>query len=395
MRLSEEEDPTSATCAATSATCAATDATSSTAPVIWHPATPRALAATSQAVGWSACCSTPQHTATHFNTPQHTATTPQALAATRLAVGWSACCNTLQHTATHYNAIQRTATHCNHTSRTCCHHTGSRLVDVLQQTATHCNVRQRTAIHCNTLQHTATHCNTLQHTATHCNTLQHTTTHCNTLQQHLWRDSFTTVHMWHVSFTYPRLHMWYDVSMWHDSFVWHDTSMWHDSFMWHDACDMTLSTSAHHMRHDFLRSLFSKEPYERDYILQKSPETLRQDSCDMTLSTSAHETWFFKASFFKRALRKRLYSAKEPCNFATGLMWHDPIHFCTCDMIFLRHDSCTRQFVYGVATISRLPQNIGLFFKRALRKRLYSAKETYNCATRLLHSSIYVWGGYD
>ena len=32
---------------------------------------------------------------------------------------------------------------------------------------------------------------------------------------------------------------------------------------------------------------------------------------------------------------------------------------------------------YAVATISRLPKNMGLFCKRALSKRLYSAKETY------------------
>jgi len=32
---------------------------------------------------------------------------------------------------------------------------------------------------------------------------------------------------------------------------------------------------------------------------------------------------------------------------------------------------------YGVATISRLPKNIGLFCKRALEKRLHSAEETY------------------
>ena len=35
------------------------------------------------------------------------------------------------------------------------------------------------------------------------------------------------------------------------------------------------------------------------------------------------------------------------------------------------------QMYYGVATISRLPTNIGLFCKRALSKRLHSAKETY------------------
>jgi len=33
---------------------------------------------------------------------------------------------------------------------------------------------------------------------------------------------------------------------------------------------------------------------------------------------------------------------------------------------------------YGVASISRIDKIIGLFWKRALEKRLYSAKETYN-----------------
>ena len=46
-------------------------------------------------------------------------------------------CTILQHTATHYNAPQHT----------------------LQHTATHCNTPQHTATHRNTLQHTATHCN--------------------------------------------------------------------------------------------------------------------------------------------------------------------------------------------------------------------------------------------
>ena len=49
--------------------------------------------------------------------------------------------------------------------------------------------------------------------------------------------------------------------------------------------------------------------------------------------------------FCKRALQKRLYSAKG--------------HTC-----------------YGVATISRLPKNIGLFCKIALWKRLYSSKKS-------------------
>ena len=33
---------------------------------------------------------------------------------------------------------------------------------------------------------------------------------------------------------------------------------------------------------------------------------------------------------------------------------------------------------YGVALVSRIDKSIGLFCKRALQKRQYSAKETYN-----------------
>jgi len=36
------------------------------------------------------------------------------------------------------------------------------------------------------------------------------------------------------------------------------------------------------------------------------------------------------------------------------------------------------EFDYGVASISRLLKIIGLFCKKALQKRRYSAKETYN-----------------
>ena len=38
---------------------------------------------------------------------------------------------------------------------------------------------------------------------------------------------------------------------------------------------------------------------------------------------------------------------------------------------------CVTQDQYGVATISRLLKIVGLFCKRALSKRLYSAKETW------------------
>jgi len=91
----------------------------------------------------------------------------------------------MQHTATHCNTLQHTAT----IRRTC----ANSLVHAIQKTQYRLQhaAAHWTATHCNTLQHTATRCNTLQHTelqhtaahwtATHCNTLQHTATHCNTL----------------------------------------------------------------------------------------------------------------------------------------------------------------------------------------------------------------------
>jgi len=62
--------------------------------------------------------------------------------------------------------------------------------------------------------------------------------------------------------------------------------------------------------------------------------------------------------------------------------------------------------LYGVALVRRIDKIIDLFCKRALQKRLYSARETYNlidptdrshpipvplqCDGRLI-----IWGGYD
>jgi len=94
----------------------------------------------------------------------------------------------LQHTATHCNTLQHTATHCNT-------HTSQRR----NYTATHIRL-QHTATHCNTLQHTARYCNTLQHTYVtaqqlHCNTHK-TATHCNTLQltvTHIRHSTETTL----------------------------------------------------------------------------------------------------------------------------------------------------------------------------------------------------------
>ena len=101
------------------------------------------------------------HTSTHIHTHMYiymcicTAThcyIPSKTEAPRLPLA-------LQHTTTHGNTLQHTATYLHRRK-----------------------LPNYPILHCNTLQHIATHCDTLQHTATHCNTLQHTATHCNTLQ---------------------------------------------------------------------------------------------------------------------------------------------------------------------------------------------------------------------
>jgi len=53
------------------------------------------------------------------------------------------------------------------------------------------------------------------------------------------------------------------------------------------------------------------------------------------------------------------------------------------------HESChttTGGLSYGVATLSRIDKRIGLFGKRDLLKRQYSAKETYNLIDPTDHS---------
>ena len=64
---------------------------------------------------------------------------------------WRAAVGQVQHTATHCNTLQHTATH------------------TLQPTATH--TLQPTATHCNALHHTVLYCNILQLTSRHCHTL--------------------------------------------------------------------------------------------------------------------------------------------------------------------------------------------------------------------------------
>ena len=100
-----------------------------------------------------------QHTTTHYNALQYTAThwiSPNALIYGR-------------HTTTHYNTLQYTATQW----------IGSKALNYGRQTATHCAALQHTTKNWsipNALtyaRHSATHCNTLQHSATHWTSCTH------------------------------------------------------------------------------------------------------------------------------------------------------------------------------------------------------------------------------
>jgi len=61
-------------------------------------------------------------------------------------------------------------------------------------------------------------------------------------------------------------------------------------------------------------------------------------------------------------------------------------------VIWVRHTSHTHQ-TYGVASLSRIDKIIGLFCKRALLKRLYSAKETCSLIdpTNRRHPIPHIW----
>jgi len=59
-------------------------------------------------------------------------------------------------------------------------------------------------------------------------------------------------------------------------------------------------------------------------------------------------------------------------NFTIDIL-HMAFHTCC-----LTHDIHVWWFTYGVASVSRIDKITGLFCKRALQKRRYSAKETYN-----------------
>jgi len=104
-------------------------------------------------------------------------------------------------------------------------------------------------------------------------------------------------------------------------------------------------------------------------------------------------------SMFLSLLLEKMFSLHSPR--ATYTVTHTHTHTHTCTQTDRQTDRQTQRqtqtqihtrtltrtrahtegdttYTYGVATISRLLKIIGLFCERALQKRLYSAKETYN-----------------
>jgi len=107
-----------------------------------------------------------------------------------------------------------------------------------------------------------------------------------------------------------------------------------------------------------LQVSFAKEPYTRDDILQKRPIILR--------SLLIEATPYLVCPWWVVSHDTHLNDSR--------LTWIRDVTYRMNESFLLALIIWT--VTYGVATISRLPKNIGLFCKRALWKRLYSAKET-------------------
>jgi len=182
---------------------------------------------------------------------------------------------TLQHTATR-NTLQHTAiytaTHGNtlqHTCRACQRNPLS-------------DAKQRQHISLCTLQHTATHCNTLQHMCLTCQlkplsdakrrqhislcTLQHTATRCTTLQHPATPVSYLSTQksqQYQTTATGPPPAQ---------NPVCCSALQCSLRCELHRALQRVLQYVPTYCRYDYFWSfIFAKEPYKRDYILQKKP----------------------------------------------------------------------------------------------------------------------------
>ena len=184
---------------------------------------------------------------------------------------------------------------------------------------------------------------------------------------HMWRESYVTWFIRDTTYGWL-LYVW---NMTHMSHL----NMWHDSYMTSMICDIT------HTRHNLFVDSFI---------------------CDMTHMSHLYVTWLicviyicdlthiWRESYVTWPIRDTTY-ALTPL-----YMRHDSyvsfiyVTWLIYDVNHMWHDSYVTQLIrslwYLVATISRLPKMIGLFCKRALQKRRYSAKEIYNFKEPTDHS---------
>ena len=107
--------------------------------------------------------------------------------------------------------------------------------------------------------------------------------------------------------------------------------------------------------------LFSKRtPLCKKYFSEGRMVVIYQLSIEASIEALVSRIDQIIGLFCKRALQKRRYSAKETYNLLSTVGLDRGIA------------------AYGLTSVSRIDQIIGLFCKRALRNRRYSAKETYN-----------------
>jgi len=139
-----------------------------------------------------------QHTATHCNTLQHTATPGPRLVFN--CGRQDTLQHLLQHTATHCNTLQHTATHCNTQAdfETLSHLIHESFLDLVRTSgaAVYCSALQRVAACCSVLQHVAREsfvdlvrklclvcCSVLQRVAVCCSVLQCVAVFCCSVMQ--------------------------------------------------------------------------------------------------------------------------------------------------------------------------------------------------------------------
>jgi len=111
--------------------------------------------------------------------------------------------------------------------------------------------------------------------------------------------------------------------------------------------------------------------------------------------------------FRKRALYIVALLRKMTCNLRHPMTLHYPVTVPSYGICVLVARNSYMLLVardwYGVASTSTLLRIIGLFCKRALQKRRYSAKETYNFKEptnrshpiHVVGCTELLWGGYD